>query len=68
MIRCANRVHQALNAGQHAHHETVAQTKVCQMIRPVRSIEETQLDAFEDAMWELEMRNEDHAMEAHAGV
>jgi len=57
MIRCGNRVHMALNAGPHAHHDTVAQTKVCQLVRPVRSIEERQMDDWADAIFELEMRS-----------
>lgn len=67
-VRCGNKVHQELNAGQFAHHDTVAQVKICQMVRPVRSIEEAQMDDLADALWELEMRDEDHAMEAYAGV
>lgn len=57
MIRCGNKVHQALNAGPHAHHHSVAQVKVCQMVRPVLSVEEQALNDWADAIFELEMRS-----------
>lgn len=64
-VRCGNRVHQTTKVGQHAHHETVAQVKVCQMVRPLATIEETQIADLQEALEDLDFRSAADAEEAY---
>lgn len=51
MIRCGNPVHKSINAAAEAHHDSVAQVRLC-YVRPVRSIEENEADEYSDDMYD----------------
>ncbi len=57
MIRCGNPVHKSINAAAEAHHDSVAQVRLC-YVRPVRSLQEREADEIADTIAMIEAEYE----------